>query len=239
MDISKFVSEWIPGKEPTFATDPMIEKITQRINSTNLTIRETCDRCVVNETIDLDELTIDRNHIPSCGMDLNRRNMNYDPFHKSNSKDPIEDLSDDNDLDSRDIGDMIKTSKNIDFVDYENCDKKKRRYTKCKLTIRVYHANYGPYLYWDIMCNIPCIKPIKTHTQLHPFTRVYMEYEYEYVDTNKLYYLSGVVADTEVMRTSFKYLVMDDTELHQHIREYKSTIDYKSKLIQFISSMED
>lgn len=68
------------------------------------------------------------------------------------------------------------------------------------MTIKVYKANYGQYLYYYIYCD--------ESTGTHPFMDINI-----YVNENSI---GEVVADNTLTRLMFDYLSMNDEELSKH-----------------------
>lgn len=93
------------------------------------------------------------------------------------------------------------------------------------LTIKLYKANYGNFLYWNVKCNEP-YQDTDEHKLLHPFRRA----RYPQNTDN----IGEVVANNELTITLMKYLAMEDEELRKHIGN-SHVLSYRSNII---ASME-
>jgi hypothetical protein len=101
-------------------------------------------------------------------------------------------------------------------------DKKIKTY-EYELTIKLYKANYGEYLYWYVGCD-------KTKTnnimEIHPFKL--LDGDDCYGDDNNME-IWEVVADNKFIRILFEFLSMEDDELskytgNNHVIEYRASL---------------
>lgn len=108
------------------------------------------------------------------------------------------------------------------------------------LTVKAYRANYGPYLYWYVGCDVePDIKSL----DIHPFRYIYKKDEYgEYDEIT--YGISprasfwGIVADNDITRNILKYLCMTDEELRAKCGNNHPT-QYRANLIKTLDELWD
>jgi len=96
------------------------------------------------------------------------------------------------------------------------------------MTVKLDKANYGNYLYYRIICDIP-YEGSNNPFAIHPFMR--LEYE------NKTE-IGNVIADNEMVRKMFDFLVMPDIELAKYSGN-SSPISYRASIIECISLLWD
>lgn len=98
------------------------------------------------------------------------------------------------------------------------------------LTIKLYKANYGDFLYWYVGCDRPYYNTTKCMLN-HPFKG--SEHVVE-GDTN----VADIVANNEITMTLMKHLAMEDEELAKYIGN-KTTVGYRAKIIASIEKLWD
>ena len=98
-----------------------------------------------------------------------------------------------------------------------------------KLTIKLYKANYGDYLYWSVECDIPYNNSTE-HKLSHPFRKLG---NLQFAD-----HVSGIVADNEMIRIMVKYLAMEDDELIKYTGN-TSVVCYRCKIIASLAQFWD
>ncbi len=91
-----------------------------------------------------------------------------------------------------------------------------------KLTVKAYSTVNGGYIYWYISSK--GIEP----SYNHPFK--YYDKDYNKEIFHEAY---NVVANNSLVRLTFQYLIMSDTELSK-LAGTMSSMEYRSKLIEFI-----
>jgi hypothetical protein len=107
-----------------------------------------------------------------------------------------------------------------------------------KMSVTVYKANYGHYLYWNIECNPP-VK--KSNTFEHPFRLVDSSINNDLVcevDGVDIDWVGEIVADNEMVRKMLEFLTMPDEELMKYTGN-TTPIEYRSRIIKSISLLWD
>jgi hypothetical protein len=97
------------------------------------------------------------------------------------------------------------------------------------LTVRVYRATYGPYLYYSIRCDVPWTG---SNHRIHPFGQLC------YIDIEVTDELWNVVADNDLVRRILEYIAMPDEQLEQKTG-HKHQRCYRAKLIETIAGLAD
>jgi hypothetical protein len=98
-----------------------------------------------------------------------------------------------------------------------------------KMNVLVAKANYGSYLYWKVVCDSPCTGPF----DVHPFRKICRK-----KDFNNLLDIGEVIADNELMRKMFEFLIKPDDELELLVG-HTSPTDYRASIIQAINFFWD
>lgn len=104
------------------------------------------------------------------------------------------------------------------------------------MTIKVDHANYGAYLYYQIICSKPFedLPVIQVNENYHPF---------QFIDNSNIikkgqYEIGEIVADNPLMRLMFQFLSMTDEELDKHCGN-NTTLHYRAVIISTITQLWD
>ena len=98
-----------------------------------------------------------------------------------------------------------------------------------KMRLTVNKANYGNYLYWKIICDIPC----KNSLHPHPLRMICQN-----DDFSKTTEFAEVVSDNDLMRKMFEYLCKSDDELNQLIGS-DVCVEYRARIIKAITFFWD
>ena len=91
-------------------------------------------------------------------------------------------------------------------------------------------ANYGNFLYWNVVCDAPCTGPF----HVHPLRNVCEKDDY-----GSLTQIGEVIADNEMIRKMFEFLTMDDDKLLELIGTCFCTVGYRARIIHAISLFWD
>ena len=102
-------------------------------------------------------------------------------------------------------------------------------YKKYTLTVKLYKANYGNFLYWNVKCN-KTYQNTQEDMMYHPFRKLR---DIQVTDN-----IGEVVANNEITTTLMKYLAMEDDELANHTGN-TSLVDYRAKIIACMEKFWD
>ena len=105
----------------------------------------------------------------------------------------------------------------------------------CTLTVKVYPANYGKFLYYSISCDVPwkrdLTQPLEDVFE-HPFRHLDIESDDEIGE------IWEIVADNGLIRHFFNYIVMSEDELKTRTG-HTTPVGYRAKLIQSLQYFWD